>query len=60
MLFNSINFVVFLALVLAIARAGGLRLRNWILLVSSIIFYALGSWFYYPPTLDAATSPAHL
>jgi alginate O-acetyltransferase complex protein AlgI len=56
MLFNSINFVVFLALVLAIARAGGLRLRNWILLVASITFYALGSWFYYPSTLDPATS----
>lgn len=51
MLFNSINFVVFLALVLAIVRAGGLRRRNWLLLIASVTFYALGSWFYHPATV---------
>lgn len=53
MLFNSVNFVVFLAFALALARLGGLRHRNWILLIASIAFYALGSWFYHPPTIDS-------
>lgn len=42
MLFNSIDFIVFLVIVLALVRMGGPRLRNWLLLVASIIFY--GWW----------------
>lgn len=50
MLFNSVNFVVFLALALALVRLGGIRYRNWILLIASVVFYALGSWYAYPAT----------
>jgi D-alanyl-lipoteichoic acid acyltransferase DltB (MBOAT superfamily) len=53
MLFNSINFAVFLAFVLAIVRIFGLRYRNWVLLFASFAFYALGSWFYHPPTTSS-------
>lgn len=52
MLFNSLNFVVFLAIVLAVVRLGGLRFRNWILLLASILFYGIGSFLYHPPTVD--------
>jgi hypothetical protein len=34
MLFNSLDFVIFLALVPALMRLGGLRLRKWILPVT--------------------------
>lgn len=44
MLFNSISFVIFLTIVLCVIRIGGLRARNWLLLLSSIAFYTIGSW----------------
>ena len=47
MLFNSIDFILFLAIVLAVVRLGGLRMRNWILLIASIVFYA---WWDPDPT----------
>jgi D-alanyl-lipoteichoic acid acyltransferase DltB (MBOAT superfamily) len=46
MFFNSINFLVFLAIVLAVVRIGGLRWRNRLLLAASFIFYGAASWFY--------------
>ena len=42
MLFNSVDFLVFLAITLAVVKAAGLRLRNWLLLIASIVFY--GWW----------------
>jgi D-alanyl-lipoteichoic acid acyltransferase DltB (MBOAT superfamily) len=42
MLFNSIDFVIFLAITLAVVRLGGIKLRNWLLLAASILFY--GWW----------------
>jgi alginate O-acetyltransferase complex protein AlgI len=42
MLFNSIDFLVFLVVTLAVVRLGGVRLRNWLLLIASIVFY--GWW----------------
>ncbi len=46
MLFNSLDFVIFLALVLALVRLGGLGLRKWILLIASLIFYGWWDWRY--------------
>jgi D-alanyl-lipoteichoic acid acyltransferase DltB (MBOAT superfamily) len=46
MLFNSLNFVIFLALVLALVRLGGLRWRNWILLGAGFVFYGWWDWRY--------------
>ncbi len=46
MLFNSIAFVIFLAIVLLVVRIGGLRLRNWLLLIASIVFYGWWDWHY--------------
>ncbi len=42
MLFNSIEFLVFLAVVYALYRVLGFRAQNWLLLVASYIFY--GWW----------------
>lgn len=42
MLFNSIDFILFLAATLALVRLGGPRLRNWLLLIASLVFY--GWW----------------
>jgi len=53
MLFNSLRFVVFLIVVLAAVRLGGLRRRNWLLLIASFTFYGLGSWFYHPATVTS-------
>lgn len=46
MLFNSFNFVIFLAIVLALVRLGGLRWRNWILLFAGFVFYGWWDWRY--------------
>lgn len=46
MLFNSFEFLIFLILVLLVVRVGGLRLRNWILLAASLIFYGWWDWRY--------------
>lgn len=46
MLFNSFEFLIFLILVLFVARVGGLRLRNWILLTASLVFYGWWDWRY--------------
>ena len=46
MLFNSLDFLIFLAVVLLATWAAGLRLRNWILLVASFIFYGWWEWRY--------------
>jgi D-alanyl-lipoteichoic acid acyltransferase DltB (MBOAT superfamily) len=46
MLFNSLEFVIFLALVLAVVRLAGLRLRNWILLFAGFVFYGWWDWRY--------------
>ncbi len=46
MLFNSVAFVIFLATVLLVVSIGGLRLRNWLLLAASIIFYGWWDWHY--------------
>ena len=42
MLFNSLDFVIFLVIVLVLVRLGGARLRNWLLLIASLTFY--GWW----------------
>lgn len=44
MLFNSVEFVLFLALVLLVYPRLGLRGQNWLLLIASCIFY--GWWDY--------------
>ncbi len=46
MLFNSIDFVLFLVIVLAVVRLGGIRMRNWLLLIASIVFYGWWDWRY--------------
>src|SRR5690242_12784025 len=46
MLFNSLDFVIFLALVLAVVRLAGLRLRNWVLLIAGFVFYGWWDWHY--------------
>ena len=46
MLFNSIDFIVFLVIVLAVVRLGGLRLRNSLLLIASVVFYGWWDWRY--------------
>jgi alginate O-acetyltransferase complex protein AlgI len=46
MLFNSLDFIIFLAVVLLAVWAGGLRLRSWILLVASLVFYGWWEWRY--------------
>lgn len=46
MLFNSFEFLIFLVLVLLVVRVGGLRLRNWILLAASLVFYGWWDWRY--------------
>jgi D-alanyl-lipoteichoic acid acyltransferase DltB (MBOAT superfamily) len=46
MLFNSLDFVIFLAFVLALVRLAGLRLRNWILLFAGFVFYGWWDWRY--------------
>ena len=46
MLFNSLDFFIFLAVVLLAVWAGGLRLRNWILLAASFVFYGWWEWRY--------------
>ena len=46
MLFNSLDFVIFLALALAVVRLAGLRLRNWVLLIAGFVFYGWWDWHY--------------
>jgi alginate O-acetyltransferase complex protein AlgI len=46
MLFNSLDFVIFLAVVVAVVRLSGLRLRNWILLFAGFVFYGWWDWRY--------------
>jgi alginate O-acetyltransferase complex protein AlgI len=42
MIFNSLNFAIFLPIVLALYYASGHKFRNWILLVAGYVFY--GAW----------------
>lgn len=44
MLFNSLEFLVFLAVVYALYRALAFRWQNWMLLVASYIFYGWWDW----------------
>src|SRR5258706_12432933 len=47
MLFNSIDFVLFLPVVFLLywfGTKGSLRIQNWLLLVSSYFFYACWDW----------------
>jgi D-alanyl-lipoteichoic acid acyltransferase DltB (MBOAT superfamily) len=44
MLFNSVEFAVFLAIVLAIYYQLGHRQQNWLLLVASYMFYGMWDW----------------
>jgi D-alanyl-lipoteichoic acid acyltransferase DltB (MBOAT superfamily) len=44
MVFNSITFLIFLAVVLALYYRLGHRLQNWMLLAASYLFY--GWWDY--------------
>jgi hypothetical protein len=44
MVFNSIQFVVFFAVVYGAYRILPHRAQNWLLLVSSYVFYAAWDW----------------
>jgi alginate O-acetyltransferase complex protein AlgI len=44
MLFNSLEFLVFLAIVYALYRVLAFRWQNWMLLVASYIFYGWWDW----------------
>jgi D-alanyl-lipoteichoic acid acyltransferase DltB (MBOAT superfamily) len=44
MLFNSLEFLVFLAVVYALYRALAFRWQNWMLLVASYLFYGWWDW----------------
>jgi alginate O-acetyltransferase complex protein AlgI len=46
MLFNSIDFILFLAIVLLLAKVVGPRGRNWLLLPASLLFYGWWDWRY--------------
>ncbi|MCX8090957.1 MAG: MBOAT family protein [Verrucomicrobiae bacterium] len=46
MLFNSLDFVIFLAVVLLAVRVAALRWRTWILLLAGAVFYGWWDWRY--------------
>ncbi len=44
MLFNSVTFVLFLPVVLLLVGAAPQRLRNWVILAASYLFYGAWDW----------------